>query len=159
MIAEKAVGTVLTGIPKGWVTWDYELRDRSTLVASLYLDWMLERARCTISGRSWELARESWLAGSFQLKQGGRVCASAEKPNLLFRSFVVKFDSKTYRWEAESAFARTFRLFDGEQCIGSMRPETVFTRRATIELPDEFSPERKAFLVWLALLIWRRQKK
>ena len=157
MISEKAVGTLLTGIPKGWVTWDYELREQRSLVATLYLDWMTERARCTISGRSWELARESWLGGAFQMKQSGKVFASAEKPNVLFRSFVVKFDSKTYRWEAESAFVRTFQLFEGDQVIGTMRPENMFTRRATIELPAEFSLERKAFLVWLALLIWRRQ--
>ncbi len=158
MIAEQSLGTVLTGIPKSWITWDYELRDKSTLVATLYLDWMVERARCTIFGRSWDLGRESWYSGAFFVKQAGRVAASAAKPNSLLRSFQVKFDAKVYRWEAESAFVRAFRLLDGEQVIGSMRPENVFTRRATIELPDEFSAERKAFLVWLALLMWRRQK-
>ncbi len=73
------------------------------------------------------------------------------------RSFRLKFDSIVYRWQAESAFGRSFHLLDGVRVMGSMRHVHAFTRRATIELPDELSPERKAFLVWLVLLMWRRQ--
>lgn len=150
---------MLTAAPQSWMGWDFEIRDGGTLLASLCIPWFgRERGTLRIGGRTWELGRDGWYQGAFFLKQAGSIQASAEKPSALFRSFQVTFDAKEYGWEAESAFTRSFIFIEANRVLGSVRPESVFLRRARLDLPEDLSLERKGFLLWLALLMWRRQK-
>ena len=149
---------MLTAIATSWFNWNFELRDGTELVAALNFAWLGEHGFLSIADREFELGREGWHQGNYFLKENGTLLATAEKPNALFRSFRVKFDHKTYLWEAGTAFARSFQLRDGDRVIGSMRPESVFLRDARIDLPLTLALEHKAFLAWLAVLMWRRQK-
>ncbi|MEO6709391.1 MAG: hypothetical protein ABIP42_07415 [Planctomycetota bacterium] len=148
----------LTAIPVSWISWSYELRAGDAAAGTIVIPWLGEQGTFTSSGRSWTMAREAWLHGSFLMKQAGRSFATADKPGAFFRSFQVSFDNEYFIWEAESPWGRSFLLRKGNAVIGSMRPVHTFSRRAAIDLPDDLSLERKAFLVWLALLMWRRHQ-
>ena len=147
---------MLTAIPKSWLSWNYEFLESDKRLASLTIEWLGERGTLDCGGQLWELSRDGWYHGTFSIRQAGRKRASAEKPSALFRSFQVTFDDEDFCWEAESPLTRSFVLRKGNKVIGSMRPDTAFTRRATIDLPEELPLERKLFLAWLTLLMWRR---
>src|SRR5689334_8757910 len=151
------VERALTAIPRSWASWIFELHEGDSTVATITTSWARERGTLTSGGKTWQLARESWMAGNFTLKQGDRTFATAEKPSAFFRAFQVTFDHEHFDWAAESAFTRAFVLRKGNSVVGSMRPTSAFTRRAIVDLPAELSLERKAFLVWLAILMWKRQ--
>lgn len=127
-------------------------------LASLDIGWFGEHGTLLTGGRAWELGREGWASGEFFLKGDGRRSATAAKPSAFLRSFRVDLNGDVYTWEADSAFTRSFVLREGSRVVGSMRPEHPFTRRTTIDLPSGLSLEHRAFLVWLALVLWRRQR-
>jgi len=48
-------------------------------------------------------------------------------------------------------------LLDGAREIGSIAPESVWTRTAVVTLPDDWPLPLKSFAIWLTLLHWRRE--
>jgi hypothetical protein len=53
--------------------------------------------------------------------------------------------------------SRRFGLFDGERQLGSVYPLGIFTRRSNIDLPSDWPLPIRAFVFWLAFIIWKRQ--
>ncbi len=53
---------------------------------------------------------------------------------------------------------RRFGLFDRDKQIGGIYPLGLFSRRANIDLPTEWPLPTKAFLFWLALLMWKQEQ-
>ncbi len=97
---------------------------------------------------------------SFILELNGTQLARAEKPSALRRSFTIQHEGKTYILKAESAFGRTFLLLDNDRRqIGSITPAGMFTRKATVDLPDEMPLPIKVFLVWLTVILWKRDSE
>lgn len=47
-------------------------------------------------------------------------------------------------------------MLDGADEVGSIAPERVFTRRATVELPCDMPAAVKMFIVWLVIIMWKR---
>jgi hypothetical protein len=150
---------MLTVVPKHLFSWDCELREGESLVARLEIPYWGEHGTLRAQGEAWQLGREDWFHGQYFLRQAGRTLATAEKPSVLVRSFDVRFDSARYVWQARFPLVRSFALVAGGTEVGSMVPDAPFTRRSAVDLPAELSLERKAFLVWLALLLWRRQRR
>ena len=76
---------------------------------------------------------------------------------LCFRSFQVEYNDKSFTLEAESPLRRKFVLREGGQTIGSVRPEHAFTKRAIIDLPADIALPVRIFMVWLTLILWKRE--
>jgi hypothetical protein len=91
----------------------------------------------------------------FILQHAGSVLARATKPSAFHRSFVIKYKEKDYTLRAKS-FNRTFVLFDGSTQVGSLAPESCWTRRANATLPDDWPLPVKSFAMWLAIVHWKR---
>ena len=64
--------------------------------------------------------------------------------------------SGTYVLKALSAFRRKCGVFRDVWPIGSIEPESWLGRRARVQFTTEVSPVLQAFLVWLTLLLWKR---
>jgi hypothetical protein len=150
---------MLSVVPKHLFSWDCDLCQGETLVGTLELAPWSESAAFRAQGRTWQLGREGWFHGRYFLRQNGRTLATAEKENILLREFEVRCDAETYQWHARMPLMRAFVLEQGGAQVGSMVPEALFTRRAEVLLPEGLSVERKAFLIWLALLMWRREHR
>ena len=43
--------------------------------------------------------------------------------------------------------------------FGSIAPLGLFRRKAKADLPDDLALEIKAFLIWLVVVMWKRQAK
>ena len=52
---------------------------------------------------------------------------------------------------------RECALFDeGNRRVGQVRPESWLGRRARVEFDEQVPPLLQAFVVWLTLLLWKR---
>lgn len=121
---------------------------------------MWERAAIAIGGTTYLAGREGKVTGKFYLQaNGNRRLVSAEKPSALRRLFTVQAGGRTLTLKAASAFGRAFVLTEREIQVGSIAPLGWFTRKCRAELPDDLALEVQAFLIWLVILLWRRQEQ
>jgi hypothetical protein len=91
------------------------------------------------------------------MEKNGAVMAHADKPSALLRSFNVYHAGRTYALEAESAFRRKFVLRASGLTIGSIAPQRACYRDALIDLPIELPLPVRLFMLWLTLLLWKRE--
>ena len=148
---------MLSAIPNGWFSWDFTIFDDHKAIAKIDLAWVREAGKLYLDGSNYRVYREGLLSGAFILEKEGRVLARAEKPSALFRSFQVEYNDKSFTLEAESPLRRKFVLREGGQTIGSVRPENAFTKRAIIDLPADIALPVRIFMVWLTLILWKRE--
>ena len=147
---------MLEAVPKSWLSWDYDILENRVPVAILDLAWTREKGELAIAGRSYEIGREGAMSGAFFLRKGGETIASATKPSAFFRSFDLVFDQSGYTLKAASSLVRRFVLSQGSRVVGSVRPVNMFTRRAVVDLPEDFPLEVRVFITWLVIILWKR---
>jgi len=148
---------MLTAAPKHWFSWDFVVLEGSQAVAEIDISWWRERGVLTVSGVDYHVCRQGVMSGDFILECSGVALARAEKPSAFHRSFIVEHQDKRYTLRARSMFRRAFLLLDGEREIGSVCPEGIFTRRATVDLPADLPLPVKVFIVWLTVVLWKRE--
>ena len=44
----------------------------------------------------------------------------------------------------------------GDKVVGALSPRGLFTRRAAIDLPETMPLSVRVFIIWLAVIIWKR---
>jgi len=125
-------------------------------LAQIDQSWWLEKGVLSALGVDHHVYREGVMSGDFILQRGGSVLARATKPSAFRRAFVLTYNETPYTLRAKSAFRRTFLLLDGTEQIGSIVPHGALTRRATVQLPDEWPFPVKAFAIWLTIILWKR---
>jgi hypothetical protein len=47
-------------------------------------------------------------------------------------------------------------LFKGETIVGNLSPASWLNRKLDVELPEDLPILIKAFVVWLTVLLWKR---
>jgi hypothetical protein len=146
---------MLRALPKSLFSWNYAVLDGAQPVADIEISFWGERGRLQVQDVSYEVRREAWL-GAFVLQAGGSVLARAEKPSPFLRSFAIHHEGRSYTLRARSPFERTFVLAHGQEAIGSVSPEGIFTRRARADLPLDLPLPLRVFMIWLALILWKR---
>ena len=147
---------MLRAVPDSWFSWDFTIFDDNKAIAKLDLAWVREAGELSLEGANYKVFREGLVSGAFILEKEGSVLASAGKTSVLVRSFNLEYNGTSYTLEAESMMLRKFVLRTGGKTIGSVRPETAFTRRAIIDLPIDIALPVRIFMVWLILIIWKR---
>ena len=55
-----------------------------------------------------------------------------------------------------SRLRRRFVLIEGDREIGAIRPAHLFSRSALADLPDDLPLAVRIFMIWLVLLLWKR---
>jgi hypothetical protein len=145
---------VLKAIPRAWYSRSYTVLEESQPVADIDLSWWRKSGVLTVQGETYKMYRKGLMSGAFVLQSGGAVLAHAEKPSPLRQSFNVELDGKTY--VLRSLYRRDFYLLEGSEKIGSIRPEDS-SRRVLVDLPEGMPLPVKAFLIWLVLILWKRQ--
>ena len=157
-IRKRGGQTMLIAIPKGWFSKDYRVLDGARQVAEIDMAWWREEGRLTVGGVSYQVYREKLMSGAFLLETGhGSALARAEKPSAFFRRFFIEYGERRLTLEAKSLFRRELVLLDGQSEIGRVTPAGFFTRRATVDLPDELPLPAQVFILWLALILWERE--
>jgi hypothetical protein len=144
--------------PTHWFSSDFTVRQASRRVVDADVSCWCEKAVLTIEGVRYEVYREGWMSRAFVLEQNAAIIARAEKPSAFFRRYLLRYADRTYTLEAASSFRRKFILLDGSQQIGSIAPISAFTREAAADLPDTLPLHLRAFIIWLAMMQWRRDR-
>jgi hypothetical protein len=148
---------MLTAIPKGWFSKNYRVMDGALQLADLNISRWREQGELTVEGFSYQVYREKLMSGAFILEVAGTALARAEKPSAFHRRFHIEYGDRKYVFQAKSVWGREFTLFDGHNEIGSVAPEGLLTRRAAVNLPDELALPVKVFILWLAIILWKRE--
>ena len=156
-LTEPGQVVTLSAVPKHWFSWDFAIQDATRHpVAEVRLSSWRERGAVSVEGVEHRVSRHGVLRGAFVLEGGGSVLARAEKPSAFRREFQIEHDGKQYTLKARSIWRRERVLYDGDQEIGAVVPEGLFNRRARVELPDDLPLVLRLFVVWLTMLLWKR---
>jgi hypothetical protein len=145
---------MLSAAPKKWYSWDFTLREADGRhLGDLALSSWRERGRVSVAGADFTVRRDGCL-GPFLLSQDGSVRGQARKS---FRKrFEIEMDGDHYTLQARSAWSRTCVLRQGGEELGTISPVTWYGRKARVDLRDDLPPLLKSFVVWLTLLLWKR---
>ena len=148
---------VMRAVPKSWASWDFRVSEHEVEVAYIDVAWFREAADVTVEGVPYRMARAGFASGAFELRHGGETIARAEKPSAFRRTFDVRFDGRRYGLAPRSILGRTFELRRDGVTVGTIRRETWTSRKARVELPDELPLPVRVFVLWLVLLMWKRE--
>jgi len=145
--------------PMRWFSWDFAVERDGREVAELDISWWRERGALTITGQTYAIAREGLIAGDFRMTAPDHsVVATASKPSVLRRRFDIVCRGHTVVLEARSAWRRTMDVLLDGRAVGAITPSGAWTRRASAELPDALPLPVQVFVVWLAVLLWKREQ-
>ena len=149
----------LTLVPRRWYSWDYAVTSGDRTVAALDLASWRERAEIMIGDVTHRVFREHPMSGDFIIAAAGRELARATKPSVFRDTMIVHYGGKDYTLRKPSIWRRAFALMDGDRPIGSIAPESAWSRRATADLPPDWPVPIKAFVIWLVIILWKRDAK
>jgi len=151
---------VWTITPKHLFVWDFVVRDdRGQEIGEVRLSAWRERGSVVAGGLEYRISRERAVGTVFVLEGAGSAMARAEKGSAFRRAFAVVHGGKEYALRARSAWRREMVLFDDGAEIGSVAPERAWGRRARVDLPEGFPLELGLFIIWLSLVLWKRQER
>jgi hypothetical protein len=148
---------MLTAVPTRWFSWEFTVNDGPRSVATIDVSWWREQGTLTVGGVDHRVYREGMLSGDFILEVAGSVVARARKPSAFRRAFAIEHGRRRYVLQAASAFRRRMVLLEGDRTVGSMSPQSAFTRRADVDLPSDLPLAVRVFIIWLAVLLWKRE--
>ncbi len=149
---------MLIATPKRWLSWDFEVHEGGGQpVGEVKVSAWREQGAVTVGGIEYPVTRQG-AVGAFTLSGAGGVLAQAMKPSALRRMFTLEHDGKEYTLKAISVWGRGTVLLDGETKIGAVRHSGVFTWQARADLPEDMPLEVRLFVIWLTVLLWKRQQ-
>ncbi|MDD5264273.1 MAG: hypothetical protein PHU43_05480 [Candidatus Bipolaricaulis sp.] len=146
--------------PRRWCSWDFAVVDeRGQEIGEVKLSAWRERGSVVAGGLEYEVSRERALGTSFVLEGAGSSVARADKRSAFRRAFAIVHGQKEYVLRAPSAWRREMLLCEDLTKIGSVAPDGVFGRQARADLPEDLPLEFRLFVIWLALILWKRQQQ
>jgi len=145
---------MLQAIPDGWLSRRFVVLRNGQPAAAMAPDPFASQADLNVEGQPYKAYRESgW--GDFVLSCNSLILARANKDNCLLRAYALMCSGKAYSFYAASPFTREFVLLDGQSQIGSICPESPFSRQAIVDLPDAIPLPVQVFIFWLAMRTWK----
>jgi hypothetical protein len=142
--------------PTRWFSWAFTVADDGQPLGTIDISAWRERGELTVAGQTFGIARKGFIASDFRLEAGGSTVATATRPSVLRREFAVTFSGRTLRVRPRSAWSRALMVQEGDREVGAVTPRSLWSRRATATLPDTLPVPVRMFVLWLALLIWKR---
>lgn len=144
-------------VPESWLTWNFDVLEDDRRIASIKTTLLPESGSFSIDGSSFRAYREGMISGKFLLDGESGTIACAEKPSAFLNSFNVEYSDKRYTLKKESLIGRSFVLLQGGLEVGSIRPERFLSRKAALSLPADLPMPVQVFMMWLVIILWRRE--
>jgi hypothetical protein len=92
------------------------------------------------------------------LKHGEEVIASAEKHGAARYNVELRLGDRIYHLRRAGLFSRTFRVYDGDDVIGSIAREKWYSRRAAIDLPADWPVPIRLFVFRVVQYLWQQME-
>jgi hypothetical protein len=131
----------------------FSVAHNGSMVGQIDRQWSGTGAVLMIGGTTYDAGREGLLSATYYLEANGKRIATAQRPSLFRRRFVVQTGGKTYTLATTSLFALSLVLTENDMQIGAIT--RYVTREMKGEFPDAMALELQAFLIWLAMLLVR----
>ncbi len=148
---------MLLAKPLSLLSTRYRVFEDGRPVAVIETSRMREAGRLILEEAAYSVYREGVFFGRYVLEnEDGEVLATAEKPGLFARRFEVEHDGSTTVLRAASLFRRPFVLTEHGEEVGRIHPVRLLSRSALADLPEAWLPAVRLFMLWLVLLLWRR---
>jgi hypothetical protein len=148
---------MLSAVPRNWASWHFSIRDAdSQTVAETTLSSWREHGTVKVDGIEYPVRKEGFFKPTFSLIADGMVLARAQKPSAFRRMFTIDFKGRQYILKKKSSWQRGYVVLRDNLEIGSIVPERWYNRRANVDLPKDLPLSVTAFLVWIAVLLWKR---
>jgi hypothetical protein len=147
---------MLTANPRSWFSWDFILAKDGESLATIDLSSWREKGALNVANLPYRVYREGVWSGAFVLESNGAIVARAHKPSAWTRRLVIEVNGVQFELKPLSSFTRGFRLLKGEKVVGTLSPASIWNRKINVELPEDIPLSIRAFVVWLAVLLWRR---
>ena len=150
---------MLEAIPVGFLSKSFRLEDDGKLVGEIASSLWREAAQLELEGGTYNLYRTAATSGDFVAERQGKIFARAVKTSYLRHDFEVELGNRSLALRQLTLWKRAYGVFDSDKQIGTIAPTTIISRRATIDLPAGWSILDRAFLLWLCLIMWKRQSE
>ena len=145
-------------LPRSWPAWNFDVAQGGAFVAEILCPYSWkEKGTLKIGEASYEVYREHFMGGRFLLEERGQIIAFAQKPSALRNSFEVHYAGREYRLDKAALMGRKFIFCEETRQLGFIEPRGIFTRKATISLPEELPLPIRTFIIWLVLILWKRE--
>jgi hypothetical protein len=151
--------TMLTAIPRNWFSWDFTLVDEGHPLAEIGMSSWREKGTLTIANQTYRIFREGFFSGSFVLESSGAILARAAKPSAMTRRLIIDCNGSEFELKPVSAFTRKFQLLSRGAIVGTLSPRGFLSRRMNVELSPDLPLPARVFVVWLAVLMWKRESE
>ena len=146
----------LSAKPKGVFSWDFEVFAAGRKLVTIDMAWFGRCGRFVLNLTDFDVFRQGWCGGDYVLGSNGRTLAHATMG--LSRRFTINIDGRQLVLQAAGPFTRTFKLYENGRELGSITPVHPLTRACKINMPDDFAPPVQIYLIWLVLVMWKRQQ-
>ncbi len=133
-------------IPHSWLSWDFGVVRDDSVIAEIEIPRWRKKDVLKVGGLHYAAYREGLIEGAFILALDATPLARAERTNWLSRSFTIRHGEKTYRLKAEW-FGPSFILLDNGREVGTLVPRGMFTRKTSVNLPDELPLPVQMFVI------------
>jgi len=150
---------MLEARPRNLFSRDFFIEANGREVSKLEVSLWKEAGAFATEGQPYRIYREGWMSGAFLLESRGRQVARAIKPSAFRSQFELELNGHRYFVQRAALFGRTFTVLREGVEVGSIRPVSVFSRKAVIDLPSDWSLPVKLFVFWLVLVIWNRDQR
>ncbi|MBV8630841.1 MAG: hypothetical protein JOZ83_07960 [Silvibacterium sp.] len=144
-------------IPSGWLGWNVDVLDQGNKIAQIKTSTLPESGTLSLDGTIYRAYRERMFSGDYFLESEGQKIASAKKTSAFRSSFQITYIDRSYKLTKQSVVSRSLILFEGDVEVGSIRPESCLSRKATVSLPEMMPAPVQLFVIWLAILLWKRE--
>jgi hypothetical protein len=149
---------MLEAEPTRWWASTYAVREDGVPLTELSFRALREGGRFVLGGVPYTLRRER-MAGDFLLEGlDGAEVARARKPSAFRRRFELRHQGGALRIEPTSGWGRRYRVVDGGRQVGEVRRRSAFRRQVDTDLPDDLPRPVQVFVLWLVLLMFRRDE-
>ncbi|MDD9894258.1 MAG: hypothetical protein OXU24_00545 [Gammaproteobacteria bacterium] len=148
----------MEAVPQSLFSRDYDVLENSRKIADIDMAWWGERADVLIDNTTYKIDKQGFIKQTFSLLQGSQVLATARKESLLSREYVVEIGGTRYYLKRKSWLHRAMSLSNDITSLGVIRPRGFLKRGTIVDLPEEITLPVKVFVIWLVLLLWRREK-
>ncbi len=137
--------------------WSWRFNVRASPGPDVELNVSLrERCGFRLGSARYEFRAKGILHRTFDLLEGDTVIATAKASNLR-RTFDIEHRGRRLTLKAKGIFRRTFLLLEGDDLLGTITPTSLLWYRAIAELPESIPAPGQLFIVWLVLVMWKRE--
>ena len=150
---------MLEAIPTNFLAKNFRLEQDNKLVGELDPSIWRCKATLELEEGTYNLYREKLLGGDYLLEHDGTIVTRAIKTNVFRNKYAIQIGNRVLEFKKVHWTSRKFGLFDGDQQVGGIYPRGIFTKRAKIDLPQEWPLASRVFMFWLAFLIWKRDSQ